>query len=88
VKKGKEYIDTLTDWDDFKGTLGLTRDEWAEIDLKVNMHLSKLWGMQGRAPRRRPGGRGKGESGARGGAECNITCPVYFQKNRKSMKRL
>ena len=36
----------------------------------------------GRAGKRRERG------GARGGAECNITCPVYFQKNRKSMKRL
>jgi len=37
MKKGKEYIDSLTDWDDFKGTLSLTQDEWDEIDLKVKI---------------------------------------------------
>ncbi|MCL2579552.1 MAG: helix-turn-helix domain-containing protein [Oscillospiraceae bacterium] len=37
MKKGKEYVDSLTDWDDFKGTLGLSPDDWGEIDLKVKI---------------------------------------------------
>jgi DNA-binding XRE family transcriptional regulator len=32
-----KYVDSLTDWDDFKHTLGLTTDEWDEIDLKVKI---------------------------------------------------
>jgi len=35
MKNGKEYIESLTDWDDFKRTIGLAQDEWDEIDLKV-----------------------------------------------------
>ena len=29
-----KYVDSLLDWDDFKKTLGLTQEEWDEIDLK------------------------------------------------------
>ena len=32
-----ENINTLTDWDSFKHTLGITPDEWDEIDLKVKI---------------------------------------------------
>jgi len=32
-----EDIDTLTSWDSFKHTLGITPDEWDEIDLKVKI---------------------------------------------------
>ena len=32
-----ENINTLTDWDSFKHTLGITLDEWDEIDLKVKI---------------------------------------------------
>jgi DNA-binding XRE family transcriptional regulator len=37
MKTGKEYIESLTDWDNFKGTLGLTQGEWDEINLKVKI---------------------------------------------------
>ena len=32
-----ENINTLTDWDSYKHTLGITPDEWDEIDLKVKI---------------------------------------------------
>ena len=33
----KKSVDTLTDWSEYKSTLGLTQDEWGEIDLKVKI---------------------------------------------------
>ncbi|MCL2320827.1 MAG: transcriptional regulator [Oscillospiraceae bacterium] len=32
-----EYVDSLTDWDDFKETLNLTEDEREEINLRVKI---------------------------------------------------
>ena len=32
-----ENINTLTDWDNYKHILGITPDEWDEIDLKVKI---------------------------------------------------
>jgi DNA-binding XRE family transcriptional regulator len=37
MKTGKEYVDSLADWDDVRGTLGLTPDEMEEVDLKVRI---------------------------------------------------
>ena len=31
------YVESLTDWDDFKGELNLSQEEWDEIDLKVKI---------------------------------------------------
>ena len=32
-----KYVESLTDWDDFKKTLCLTPEDWDEIDLKVKI---------------------------------------------------
>ena len=31
------YVESLTDWDDFKEELNLSQEEWDEIDLKVKI---------------------------------------------------
>ena len=31
------YVESLTDWEDFKTTLGLMCEEWDEIDLKIKI---------------------------------------------------
>ena len=37
MKMGKEYVDSLTDWDDLEKTFDFTQEEWDEIDLKVKI---------------------------------------------------